>query len=188
MSRRRGSSPRPPTRTLGLLADEHAIPLCAHIRRHSAESGRDGDLIFRPRSSSEELDEPAAIERHRLEWARPLSEPLWLRTWGLLEDGAVLGHLDLHGGRLPAELHRATLGMGLERAARGQGHGRAMMETAIAWARDHGLAWLDLGVFAHNKPARALYASVGFVEVGTTRDQFRVDGVSIDDVAMTLRL
>jgi RimJ/RimL family protein N-acetyltransferase len=193
MARRRGSSPRPEARTpeartIVRLADEHAPALCAHIRRHGAESGRDGDLIFRPRSSGEQLDEVAAIERHRIEWARPLFEPLWLRTWGLVEDGAVLGHLDLHGGRLPAELHRATLGMGLERAARRQGHGRAMIETAIAWARDHGLAWLDLGVFAHNPPARALYASVGFVEVGTTRDQFRVDGTSIDDVAMTLRL
>ncbi len=164
------------------------VALCAHIKRHGAESGQGGDLIFRPRSRGEEIDELAAIERHRVEWARPLTQPLWLRTWGLMEDGAVLGHLDLHGGRLPAELHRATLGMGLERGARGQGHGRAMIEAAIAWARDRGLAWLDLGVFAHNKPARALYASVGFVELGTTRDQFRVDGTSIDDVAMTLRL
>lgn len=193
MTRRRGSSPRSLARssgdrTIALLASEHAPALCAHIRRHGAESGQGGDVIFRPRSSGEELDEAAAIERHRAGWARPLSEPLWLRTWGLLEDGVILGHLDLHGGRLPAELHRATLGMGLERAARRQGHGRAMMAMAIAWARDHGLAWLDLGVFAHNRPARALYASVGFVEVGTTRDQFRVDGTSIDDVAMTLRL
>jgi GNAT superfamily N-acetyltransferase len=158
------------------------------LRPPPAEPGRDGDLIFRPRSSSEELDEAAAIERHRLEWGRPLSEPLWLRTWGLFEDDTVVGHLDLHGGRLPAELHRATLGMGLERPARRQGHGRALIETAIAWGRDHGLAWLDLGVFAHNGPARALYASLGFVEIGTTRDQFRVDGTLIDDVAMTLRL
>jgi hypothetical protein len=29
---------------------------------------------------------------------------------------------------------------------------------------------------------------MGFVEIGTTRDQFRVDGVSIDDVTMTLAL
>ena len=189
MARRRGaSSSSPSTRAIALLADEHAPALCAHIQRHGAESGQGGDLIFRPRSSDEALDEPAAIERHRTAWGRPLSEPLWLRSWGLLGDGVVLGHLDLHGGRLPAELHRATLGMGLERPARGQGHGRALIETAIAWARDRGLAWLDLGVFAHNRPARALSASVGFVEVGTTRDQFRVDGTSIDDVSMTLRL
>ena len=191
MARRRGSSPPSPSstaRTIARLADEHAPILCAHIARHGAESGRDGDPIFRPRAHDEELDEPAAIERHRAGWARPLSEPLWLRTWGLFEDGAIVGHLDLHGGRLPAELHRAALGMGLERRARRQGHGRALIETAIAWARDHGLSWIDLGVFAHNAPARALYASIGFVEIGTTRDQFRVEGTSIDDVAMTLRL
>lgn len=172
-----------------LLSARHAPALCAHIQRHGAESGRGGDVIFRPRSSGEELDEAAAIERHRIAWDRPLSEPLWLRTWGLFDaGGGLLGHLDLSGGRLPAELHRAMVGMGIERAARRQGHGRALLETAIAWSRDHGLAWLDLGVFAHNAPARALYASIGFVEVGLTRDQFRVDGTSIDDVAMTLRL
>src|SRR5690349_5291340 len=139
MAQRRGSSrrPAPPSGyTIALLAEEHAPALCAHIKRHGAESGRDGDVIFRPRSSHEELDEVAAIERHRMAWARPLSEPQWLRTWGLFdEDGDVCGHLDLNGGRLPAELHRATLGMGIERPARGRGHGRALLGTAIAWSR-----------------------------------------------------
>jgi ribosomal protein S18 acetylase RimI-like enzyme len=78
--------------------------------------------------------------------------------------------------------------MGIERAHRGQGHGRGLLAAAIAWAREAGLAWLDLGVFAHNPRARALYRSVGFVEVGTTRDRYRVDGRQIDDVAMALRL
>lgn len=195
MYRRRGASPRLTSRAIARLSGEHAPELCAHIRRHGLESGQGGDVIFRPRSSGEELDEPAAIERHCADWARPLAEPLWLRTWGLFEGddagapgATIVGHLDLRGGRLPAELHRATLGMGLERPARRQGHGRALVEAAVAWARDHGLAWLDLGVFAHNRPARALYAAVGFVEIGTTPDQFRVDGTSIDDVAMTLRL
>jgi GNAT superfamily N-acetyltransferase len=171
-----------------LLAESRLSALCAHIRRHGAESGRDGDVIFRPRSGDEELDETATIERHRVAWARTLAEPLWMRTWGIVEGTTIRGHLDLDGGRLPAELHRATLGMGIERVARRKGHGRALLDTAIAWARDHELAWLDLGVFAHNEPARALYAAMGFVEVGTTRDQFRVDGVSIDDVMMTLAL
>jgi RimJ/RimL family protein N-acetyltransferase len=43
-------------------------------------------------------------------------------------------------------------------------------------------------VFAHNHRARKLYASFGFVEVGITRDRFRVDGTVIDDVAMVLAL
>lgn len=169
--------------------DDGPLPkLVAHIGRHSRESGQGGDLIFRPRSSDAPIDEPATIERHRAGWAQGLDEPYWLRTWGVVIDGEIRGHLDLHGGRLPSEFHRAMLGMGIERPWRGRGHGRALLAAAIAWARHAGLAWLDLGVFAHNHRARKLYASVGFVEVGITRDRFRVDGVMIDDVAMVLAL
>lgn len=170
------------------LADVDLPALVAHIARHSSESGKDGDLIFRPRSSDAPIDELATIERHQIGWAQPLDEPFWLRTWGAVEGGEIRGHLDLHGGRLPSEFHRAMLGMGVERPWRGQGIGRALLATAIAWARDAELAWLDLGVFAHNPRARALYARVGFVEVGVTRDRFRVDGMVIDDVSMVLAL
>jgi RimJ/RimL family protein N-acetyltransferase len=169
--------------------DEADLPaLVAHIARHSAESGRGGDLIFRPRSSDAPIDDLATIERHKIGWAQPLDEPYWLRTWGAVVGREIVGHLDLHGGRLPSEFHRAMLGMGVERGSRGQGLGRALLAAAIAWARNAELAWLDLGVFAHNVRARALYAAVGFVEVGVTRDRFRVDGMMIDDVAMVLAL
>lgn len=170
------------------LADLDLPALVAHIARHSSESGSDGDVIFRPRASDAPIDELATIERHQIGWAQPLDEPYWLRTWGAVVDGELRGHLDLHGGRLPSESHRAMLGMGVERGWRGQGQGRALLATAIAWARNAELAWLDLGVFAHNRRARALYAAVGFVEVGITRDRYRVDGTVIDDVAMVLAL
>ena len=170
------------------LDDVHLPVLVAHIARHSRESGRGGDLIFRPRSSDAPIDEPATVERHRAGWAQPLDEPYWLRTWGVFVDGQIRGHLDLHGGRLASEFHRAMLGMGVERPWRGKGHGRALLAAAIAWARGAELAWLDLGVFAHNHRARKLYASVGFVELGVTRDRYRVDETMIDDVAMALRL
>jgi ribosomal protein S18 acetylase RimI-like enzyme len=170
------------------LDDADLPALVAHIARHSRESGRDGDPIFRPRSSDAPIDELATIERHRIGWAQPLDEPLWLRTWGAVIDGEIRGHLDLHGGRLPSEFHRAMLGMGVERGSRGHGLGRALLAAAIAWARRAELSWLDLGVFAHNERARALYRAVGFAEVGVTRDRFRVDGVAIDDVAMALAL
>ena len=170
------------------LDDADLPALVAHIARHSRESGRDGDPIFRPRSSDAPIDEMATIERHRIGWATPLDEPYWLRTWGAIVDGEIRGHIDLHGGRLSSEFHRAMLGMGVERPWRRLGHGRRLIDTAIAWARKVQLAWLDLGVFAHNRRARALYAAVGFIEVGTTRDRFRVDGVAIDDVAMALPL
>jgi len=171
-----------------MLGEAELPALCAHIARHHGESGKGGDLVFSPRSSSDPFDHPTAMERHRLAWARELSEPQWMRTWGIVEDGVVRGHVDLHGGRMPAELHRATLGMGLERGVRRKGLGRQLLSTAIAWGREHRFAWIDLGVFSDNVPARALYESAGFVAIGTTRDQFRVDGLSIDDIAMTLRL
>jgi GNAT superfamily N-acetyltransferase len=171
-----------------MLTDADFPALFTHTCRHADESGRDGDVIFRPRSKHEVMDEVAIGERHRGAWARGLDQPLWLRTWGVFVDNALVGHLDLNGGRLSAELHRATLGMGIERRARKQGHGKALLHTAIAWARANNLAWLDLGVFAHNDVARKLYRSVGFVEIGVVKDQFRVDGVTIDDVSMTLAL
>lgn len=169
--------------------DEPDLPaLVGHISRHSAESGKDGDVIFRPRSSDAPIDDMATIERHKIGWSQTLSEPYWLRTWGAVVGDRIVGHVDLHGGRMSSESHRAMLGMGVERGHRGKGLGRALLKAAIAWARDVELAWIDLGVFGHNPRARALYASVGFVEVGVTRDRFRVDGVSIDDVAMVLAL
>jgi len=171
-----------------LLAAADFPRLFAHLCRHGDESGHGGDVIFRPRSQHEVMDEVAVRARHLEAWRRALDEPLWLRTWAVIVDEAIVGHLDLNGGRVPAELHRATLGMGIERRARRQGHGRALLDTAIAFARTSELAWLDLGVFANNAPARALYAALGFVEVGTVADQFRVDGQSIDDISMTLAL
>ena len=171
-----------------LLSDTDFPALFGHMCRHGDESGRNGDVIFRPRSQHEVMDEVQISQRHRGAWGRGLDQPLWLRTWGVVVDNAILGHLDLNGGRLPAELHRATLGMGIERRARKKGFGKQMLEIAIAWARTNKLAWLDLGVFAHNEVARKLYRSVGFVEIAVVRDQFRVDGIMIDDVSMSLAL
>lgn len=156
---------------------------------HVAESGREGSPIFAlSRSVSRDDIRTRSLER----WSRDISEALWGRAWLLWapEPMRVVGHIELVGGRVPAELHRAVLGMGMLRAFTGKGHGRRLIDTAVAWARSEAkLHWIDLGVFATNTPARKLYARMGFVEVGFRRDAFRVDGgVSIDDVQMSLTL
>lgn len=171
-----------------LLAEPDLEPFVEHSARLRRQSGRDGDPITHPRSADEEFDKRGRMDEMRAGWARPLTQPRWARTWACIVDGTILGHVDLKAGAFASELHRATLGIGLERVARGQGHGRALMVTAIEWARAQGLAWIDLGVFAHNAPARALYDSLGFVEVGVYRDRFRVEGTSVDDVTMVLAL
>jgi ribosomal protein S18 acetylase RimI-like enzyme len=47
-------------------------------------------------------------------------------------------------------------------ALRGHGLGRALMERAIAFARDNGADYMDLGTGETDTAARALYESLGF--------------------------
>jgi RimJ/RimL family protein N-acetyltransferase len=164
----------------------------ATLAAQDRENGADG-WYFSPRSPREERPPPSpsrlAETSERL--AAALTVPRWLRAWLALErsTGAIVGHVELSGGRLVAELHRCEVGLGILRAHHRRGLGLALMETALAWAREQpGLAWVDLGVFADNAPARALYARLGFVETSRTIDRFRIDGASIEDVQMTLRL
>ena len=48
--------------------------------------------------------------------------------------------------------------------------------------------WVDLHVLLDNEPALAFYRGFGFVEIGRVEDYFRIEGRSIGDVQMTLRL
>jgi RimJ/RimL family protein N-acetyltransferase len=158
-----------------------------HMVEHMAESGRAGSPHFAI-SRTWARDEVRTSFVARL--AKTLDEPLWGRAWILVDGRRVVGHIELRGGRVPAELHRATLGMGMLRALTGQGHGRRLVDTAVRWARDEArLEWIDLGVFSGNTPARKLYQRAGFVEIGVRQDAFHLDaGPSIDDVLMVLKL
>ncbi len=159
-----------------------------HVTRHLAESG-DGDVVFHPQTALASRDEREYVEELRTRWSTPMDQVGWEAAWVLESGDRFFGHLDLRSGRVASALHRAVLGVGLERHVRRRGFGRELMRSAIAWAREPGgLDWIDLCVFAHNRPARALYAALGFVEAGTVKDAFRVDGESIDDVQMCLDL
>lgn len=165
-----------------------------HIQRHFAESGN-GDLIFHPIPNFMDRPRDEEIARVSQRLATPFpdigSEVLWLVLNSAT--GEIIGHLSLQGSKLVTSRHRTTLGMGLERGARGHGLGSKLMDAAIKWARDfrydgERLEWIDLYVFAHNKPAIALYLKHGFTPTGTTRDLFRLHGQSIDDIHMVLKL
>ena len=51
-------------------------------------------------------------------------------------------------------------------SARRKGVGKALCAAVITWAWEHGAATIDLEVRASSAGARALYASLGFVEAG----------------------
>jgi RimJ/RimL family protein N-acetyltransferase len=159
-----------------------------HVILHMAESGKDGAPVFGPghKPKREEVRENTEIR-----WAKRLQDPVWGRSWVLeTEERRIVGHVDLRGGRISSEMHRATLGMGIEQAFTRQGHGRRLIDAAVAWAlAETPIVWIDLGVFTNNEPAIKLYERYGFVREMMRKDAFRLDdGTIIDDIFMTLKI
>ena len=176
-------------------AEIHILPLQAdrypdfraHMERHVAESGRNG-LHFMPFVASDP-DRPVGAALDKL--ALDLDSKGWHRCWIAVHTqmDCVIGHVDLTGSKLHCGLHRCELGLGIEEPWRGQGLGRRLMQTAIDFARaEPGLHWIDLCTFANNTPARAHYRKLGFRETSIVHDRFRIDGQSIDDIQMSLRV
>ena len=168
----------------------------SHVVRHLAESGSAGSTHFSP---VWEVDWNDVLRETERRWITPAHHPGWGRTWLVWTHRwtspseprpRVIGHLELRGGPVSSALHRAELSLGIEAPFRAKGAGRALIEGAIAWARtNESLVHLDLRVFAENAQARALYRKLGFREVATIRDAYRMrDGTSVDDVFMTLAL
>lgn len=174
----------------------------SHLARHLAESGRSGSLHFGITRDVSRTDLEASNQR----WVAPTSVVGWARAWLLWDGdprgarfgvrasvaptGRVVGHAELRGPAVSTALHRALFSIGIERAFVGKGYGGELVRNVVDWARAQpSLEWLDLQVFASNTPAIELYKKTGFVEVGATRDAYRMDdGTRIDDVHMVLRL
>lgn len=85
--------------------------------------------------------------------------------------------------------HRAELGIAIRREYWNEGIGQWLMKAAITEARRVGYEQLELGVFADNARAIALYEKLGFLEYGRGPRAFRLkDGTYIDEVLMSLQI
>jgi RimJ/RimL family protein N-acetyltransferase len=177
--------------SLELASDDDLHALAEHWSREVLDNGEDG-VWFSPYDPTEESRPPSPerVDHFRRALNKRTDETLWQRSWVLRERSTahcIVGSISLYGGRLPSELHRCNLGMGIEREHRGRKLGPWMVETALAWARAEPiLAWVDLGVFETNPRARALYDRFGFVQTGRRVDAFRVRDARITDVSMSL--
>jgi GNAT superfamily N-acetyltransferase len=99
--------------------------------------------------------------------------------------GPLLGWAWVSPGTRRRTRHEGRLEMMVDRRARGQGVGRALLAAVIARAPRAGFSRLALTVFAHNTAARALYARLGFLEEGRRVGAYRFpDGSLRDDVLM----
>ena len=99
-------------------------------------------------------------------------------------DVRVVGRLSVSRDQHPASRHVADLGLMVAAGQRRKGIGRALLEQAVAWARDADVAKLELHVFPHNAPAIALYESFGFVREGYRRSHYRQGDELVDAILM----
>jgi RimJ/RimL family protein N-acetyltransferase len=99
--------------------------------------------------------------------------------------GKLVGWCDITPARInEATNHVGLLGMGLLPEYRGKGFGVRLLRDTLAAADTFGFTRIELGVFATNSRAIALYRKIGFVQEGTRRKAFLIDGIHIDEILM----
>ena len=99
----------------------------------------------------------------------------------------IVGRLSVARDTHPASVHVADLGLMVAATHRRRGIASALLEAAVAWARDAGVRKLELHVFPHNRPAIALYERFGFVREGYRRAHYRrASGEYVDAILMAL--
>lgn len=101
-------------------------------------------------------------------------------------DGRVLlGYLVAMPGVDEVHLLNITVAPAHQR----QGWARFMLDALVLWSRGQGAQWLWLEVRQGNAPARALYESYGFVQVGLRRGYYPAGSFQREDaVVMSLSL
>jgi L-amino acid N-acyltransferase YncA len=103
-----------------------------------------------------------------------LADPVTIVGWGSLN---VFN---------PREAYRfvADFSLYVERAWRGRGVGRVMLETLLELAREHRFHKVVLSAFPFNASGMALYEQLGFRTVGVYREQGLLDGKWVDTIVM----
>ena len=163
--------------------------LLVYLEDHVRDNGVADTPLFQPMSRTEQWKAEEKGDAFGRGLSVDVGQPRWRRAWMARSgDESILGHVDLRGHAHPHCEHRALLGIGVHRDHRGHGLGKALLEHAVAWAEDIGLAWIDLEYLATNVAAGSLYRRSGFVEIGRTEDMFRIDGQSVTRVQLARRL
>lgn len=141
-------------------------------------------------ATADDLDAIMALETASFgltAWARATMAAEMASPWGRYvvavdEAGAVVGYVGLRAVGVEGDIQTIAV----SEAVRGAGLGRRLLAEAQQDARDRGVQELFLEVREDNAPARALYASEGFVEIGVRPGYYQPEG--IDAIAMKKEL
>lgn len=87
---------------------------------------------------------------------------------------------------IPDEAH--LLNLSVAGALQGRGYGRAMLRWLCADAAGRGARAVMLEVRPSNERARALYASMGFAQIGVRRRYYPAEGDAREDALVLRRL
>lgn len=104
------------------------------------------------------------------------------------EDGSIVGRLSLARDQHPASRHVADLGLMVAQSHRRMGIGRALLQAAVDWGREHDVRKLELHVFPHNTAAIALYEQFGFRHEGYRKQHYRRGDEYVDAILMAYDL
>jgi len=99
-------------------------------------------------------------------------------------DGGIVGNILVSVDRGRATEHIGVLSICIAIGWRDVGIGTQLVSGAQAWAREHGLRKVSLGVFPDNERAIAVYERRGFVREGVRRQQYRSGDEYRDEVLM----
>lgn len=104
----------------------------------------------------------------------------WARTWVAREDTTVVGYLLTW--HVADELHVMNVATRADR--RRQGIARALMNEAVAFARDKKVKHVLLEVRRSNAPAIALYRAFGFFAMGVRSKYYPDDEDAVEMVLL----
>lgn len=104
-------------------------------------------------------------------------------------DGEIIANCEAAVNPKRRLLHKAVVGISVQKAYWSMGIGRKMMNAVITWCRGKGLVKIELTVDTENQRALSLYTSLGFEVEGTLRKSMRLaDGTTRDTYSMGLLL
>ena len=103
---------------------------------------------------------------------------------GVWEGEEIAGFISADRGSCRRNAHTAYVVVGIRPPWQHQGLGAELFRRLEAWARERGLARLELTVECPNAAALALYKKSGFEIEGLRRRSMRVNGQFVDEYEM----